>query len=176
MIYEHIVEGDKKFYTFKDENDYDDNENIQNYTNDPRWPALKAKIDAGATVQPYISSDEYLTTFKKKKKLELASKRKQEESKDINFNGITFRCDRATRDDVLAVVVESILDNSGFIEHIPDSSGNLVELNDTDAQALGKAMKLQVKNARVNYRAKKAEIDALTTIAEVESYDINTGW
>lgn len=104
----------------------------------------------------------------------LAAYRYKQETGGITVNGSTIRTDRESQSLIAGAKLYSGLNESILIDW--KAENGWVQIDRNAIVAISQAVAAHVQACFSNEKVHSAVINALTTVAEIEAYDITTGW
>lgn len=116
-----------------------------------------------------------IASVKDDMKNEASQKRYTVETSGIEFQGSRINTERSSQALINGAVVRGLIDQSAIIEWKTEDGGKL-ELTAEMAKAVGIAVSTHVETCFSRELALIAEIDACTTIEQLQAVDIDSGW
>jgi len=110
-----------------------------------------------------------------RKTAELEIIRHEKQYANVVYNTVTYDAGKVARANLTAMVTS--FNFSAKTDDVwLDVDNNQVTLTEAEFQGLFDAMQVSQQTAYITEATKYAEIMALTTVADVDAYDVNAGW
>lgn len=122
------------------------------------------------TLPPYVPT---LDEAKASKRNEINLWRDMEEEKPLSWNGRNWQMRRSDREKIMGVALAGIAPPTGYWT---DANDNDVPMTVADMQALYTAGIARIAAIHAHQRGRKAALDLLTDIADVQGFNPAEGW
>lgn len=121
-----------------------------------------------------LAAYDHLAAVKARKKADLATLRYEKEIAGKTVSGIPVATDRSSQGKYTAARIVAKEDSNYTVKW--KANNGFIELNATQIIAVADAVRVYVQDCFDNEADHVAAIDLLTTVAEVDAYDITTKW